>query len=500
MRNITVRCSVFLLTLFLLLNIIQVTTVNSKENVVLIEGAEVIATKSSGYSFLADPISKSFNTLFKYDESKYTKSMIRNIAISEVDFNLTGTINVNVIHINGSQVSNLPIKLENPPGTILVNATTDSNGKYAFEHLGLNDTYWIILVYEGVPYYKDFSFTNGSSAQLNIVVYETTRSDENIVVNAYQVLIQTSEDLLIVSEYITYENVGINVFNNSRLSVWLPRDMHDFSSSIMDCCIQVYEEGAIFDPMDPIMPGQKYSLSMSYYLDVVSSDYVFIKKIEYNTEAFHLFVEDIGDIQEIRAPGLENQGTVTLDDIEHTFFMGSDLEAGIYLAVNLVGVGPSFDFMNQLVGIILVSMIPAFLVSYSIIRRKSKGKTSVEDLEAKKRAIFNKIIQLESDYESGDISENSFENLRSKYRKRVIELMQLIDESKSHQSQSQQHLSDQRIEEKSLLSTLEKVEEDFKKGLISEEGYQKIKAVYEKRRIKVLEEIRKSEETPNNGE
>jgi hypothetical protein len=484
----------------MLINITQVTTVNSKENMILVEGEEFIATKNSGYTSLINPISRSFNTLFEYDEPTYTKPIIRNVATSEVDFNLTGSLNVNVIHINGSQISNLPIKLENPPGIIVVNATTNSNGEYAFEHLGLNDIYWVTFVYEGVPYYTYFSFTNESSAHLNIVVYETTRSDEDIVITAYQVLIQTSENLLSVSEYLTYENVGINVFNNSRLSVWVPREMHDFSSSIMDCCIQVYEESVIFDPMDPIMPGRQYTMFMSYYLDVVSSDYMFIKKIEYNTEAFHLFVEDKGDIQEIRAPGLENQGTVTLDDIEHTFFMGSNLESGISLGVNLVGVGPTFDFMNQLVGIILVSMIPTFIVSYSIIRRKRKGKTLVEDLEVKKREIFKKIIQLESEYESGDISKNSFENLRSKYRKSVIELMQLIDESRSQQSQSQEHLSDQRIEEKLLLSTLEKVEEDFKKGLISEEGYQKIKAVYEKRRIEVREEMRKSEETPNNGE
>jgi hypothetical protein len=134
------------------------------------------------------------------------------------------------------------------------------------------------------------------------------------------------------------------------------------------------------------------------------------------------------------------------------------------------------------------------------MRGKRMGKASTEDLESKKRGIFKKIIQLESDYEAGDVSENRYENLRSKYRKRVMQLMQLIDESRLHQSQSQQYLLEQRIEERSLMSTLEKLEEDFKNGLISEEGYQKIKAMYEKRMIKVIEEIRKLEETTNNGE
>lgn len=246
MNDITIRRLVFLLTLFVLINIAQITTVNSKENIVLVEGTETIATKSSGYTFLANPINKSLNTFLEYDESKYIQPMTENIATSEVDLNLTGILNVNIIHINGSQVSNLPIKLENQLGTIVVNATTNSNGKYVFDYLGLNDTYWISLVYEGVPYHKGYSFTNGSSAQLDIMVYEATRSDEDIVITAHQVLIQTSENLLSVHEYLTYENDGIKVFNNSRLIVWFPQEIRDFSSSIMDCCIQIFEDGAVF--------------------------------------------------------------------------------------------------------------------------------------------------------------------------------------------------------------------------------------------------------------
>ena len=463
MKNTTRRLSVFFLALLVLINIAQVTTVNSTETVAVVDGTE-------------------------------------NIATSEVDVNLTSILNVNITHVNGSQISYLPIKLENQLGTIVLNATTNSNGKYTFENLGLNDTYWVSFDYEGVPYYKGHSFTNGTSAQLDMMVYETTRSDEDIVITAHQVLIQTSENLLSVHEYLTYENDGIKVFNNSRLIVWFPQEVRDFSSSIMDCCIELYEDGAIFDPMDPIMPGQQYFMSMSYYLDATSADYTFRKRTDYITKAFHLFVADNEDIKVTSASGLTDQGPITLQDIAHTFYTGFDLEAGIFLGINFDGLVSSFDFMSQLGGIILISMIPTFFVSYSIIRGKRMGKASTEDLEGKKREIFTKIMQLESDYKAGDVSENRYENLQSKYQKNVMQLMQLIDESRLHQSQSQQYLLEQRIEERSLLSTLEKLEEDFNKGLISEKGYQKIKANYEKRRTKVMEEIRKSEETTNNGE
>jgi hypothetical protein len=484
----------------MLVNIVQVPTVNGEENEVIVEVGEFSTTKRNEHKFLVFPVSGSFNTFLKHDESKYAKQGIVNSVISGVNFNPTSILHVNVINVNGTPVSNLSITLENLLGTIIGNATTDNDGKYEFNHLSINETYHVSFVYEGVPYFKEFSFTNESLAQLNFVIYETTRSDEDIVINSHQVFVQIGGGFLSVSEYVLYQNIGLTVFNNSRLSVWLPQGMRDFSSSIMECCIQVKEGGAIFDPMDPIMSGQQYDMWMNYHIDVDSSAYMFGKTVDYSTQTLHLFVENKGDIQATVASELEKQGTVTIDDKEHTFFLGSDLEAGINLTVNLDGFTFPSTLMNQIVGMILISMTTTFLVSYPIIRERRDGKASVEDLEMKKRAIFRKTVQLDSDYASGDISQKKYERLKSKYRKHVIHLMQQIDKTKIHQPQSKQSLSDQQIEEQALHSTLEKLEEDVKKGLVSKEGYEKIRALYETYKIKEKEALRKLKEKSNEGE
>ena len=409
-------------------------------------------------------------------------------------------MDVNVLSIDGSPVSNLSILLENPLGTIILNATTDNDGKYSFKYLDQNDTYRIFLTYEGVQYFKEFSFTNESLAQLNFMVYETTRSDEDIIINSHQVIVQRGAGFFSVSEYLLYQNIGETVFNSSRLSIRLPLEMYGFSSSIMDCCILVEAGDVEFDPMDPIMPGQQYEMWLEYYIDVDSSEYMFRKTVDYSTQAIHFFVESNEDFQAPIASKLENLGLVTIDEKEHTFFFGTDLEAGFNINVNVAGFSSPSNFITQIGGIILISMTTTFLVSFPIIRGRRARKASVEDLEMKKRAIFRKTVQLDSDYASGDISQKKYDGLKSKYRKRAIRLMQRIDETKILQSHSKQSLLDQRLEEQVLNSTLQKLEEDLKKGLVSKEGYNKIKVLYETRRIKVLEKIRKLEEKANDGD
>ena len=325
MRNFVGKWSLICLALLMLINVAQVRTVYSEENEVIFEVGGILSTKRSESEFLVFPVTGLFNTFSEDDESNYHEQEIANSAILGVNFNLTGILDVNVLSIDGSPVSNLSILLENPLGTIILNATTDNDGKYSFKYLDQNDTYRIFLTYEGVQYFKEFSFTNESLAQLNFMVYETTRSDEDIIINSHQVIVQRGAGFFSVSEYLLYQNIGETVFNSSRLSIRLPLEMYGFSSSIMDCCILVEAGDVAFDPMDPIMPGQQYDMWLNYYIDADSSEYMFRKTVDYSTQAIHFFVETNEDFQAPIASKLENLGLVTIDEKEHTFFFGTDL-------------------------------------------------------------------------------------------------------------------------------------------------------------------------------
>ncbi len=174
MRNIRVKLSLICLALLILINIAQVLSVNSEKNEAIINVGATITTTRNEYEFPDFPASGLVNTFLDDDESTSSIQGTANIASLDDNFNITGILDLNVLSANGSSVSNLSISLENPLGTIIVNATTDNDGNYVFKDLDQNETYQIFLVYQGVPYFKDFSFTYGSLVQLNFLVYETT--------------------------------------------------------------------------------------------------------------------------------------------------------------------------------------------------------------------------------------------------------------------------------------------------------------------------------------
>jgi hypothetical protein len=213
-------------------------------------------------------------------------------------------------------------------------------------------------------------------------VYHTTQSTDDIRITSNQVIIQAHDGSIEVSENVFYENIGITVFNNSRLTIQLPRIRRDLSTSIMDCCIQFTEGGATFDPMDPILPGEQHRIWTHYFIDTPSSDHVFNKQAEYNIISFHLFVENTGTLNVTNASQLENGGTITLSETHYTFFVGSNFEVGSNISVKLVGLPSPRTFLNQTTGIIAIALAPiCFLVAYLIGRRKRNAVPHIDNLE-----------------------------------------------------------------------------------------------------------------------
>jgi hypothetical protein len=329
-----------------------------------------------------DERSEIYTSLINSHEPVSNNNLVETIASTSIIKNDTGIIRGTVVHVNGTPVSNWSINLESPPGTIFLNDTSDIAGTYAFNHLSLKATYRVSLTYEGVTYLTNSSFINGTINHHNFTVYPTTQNTDDIRITSNQVVIQAHDGSIEVSENIFYENIGLTVFNNSRLNIHLPPIRRDLSSSIMDCCIQFHEGGATFDPMDPILPGEQHRIWTNYFIDTPSSDYVLIKQAEYNITSFHLFVKNTGTLNVTNASQLENGGTITLSETPYTFFVGSNFEAGSNISVTLGGLPASHTSLNQTTSIIVIALAPiCFLVAYLISRRKRIAVPNINDLE-----------------------------------------------------------------------------------------------------------------------
>jgi uncharacterized membrane protein len=257
--------------------------------------------------------------------------------------------------------------------------------------------------------------------------------------------------------------------------------------------------------MDPIKPGGIFQVWIKYKIKVSWSEALFKRRIDYDTDSFYFFFEDAARVDIRSTTGLISKGTVNVGKTNYNLLVGSNLEAGTYINVRLSGPASSQEFGWQImIGTILLA-IPAGYYMTSILA-KTKREPSIEDLEAEKLALFEKIAKLESDYNAGNIPKEEYERLKSEYKRRAIEVIRKIDKSKAKDSHKKPSIPTSRLlrdlyaEEKALTSTLEKLKADFESGLVSEEGYRRVKARLEDRRIKVREKIEKLERAAGKSE
>ncbi len=412
----------------------------------------------------------------------------------------TGKIHGQVTLIN-DPLPNQTVSLSKLQDNTLIgiaNATTDNNGNYAFENLTVEENYQVSFVFQGVLYSMEVNFKNQTSIQIDFAVYETTTSDADIKIRWIDILIKLEEGHLRIFENIFYINAGLHVFNNSLLKAWLPSGAYGFKTSVMDCCIQRIGGEVLFDPMMPIKPNGTHSMWMDYNL-ITSSQRQFEKKLAYDTEQFYLIVENKHEVTAEITAGLVNKSRITeVDNVEYTVFNGVNLKANSTVILKFTGLATPQNYAPIFLWVIIPLILGMSFLTYPIIRKRAyEKKTSSIDLEAKKLMLFEAIAKLDSEYATGKISKEKYEKLKSKHKKKIIAMIQQIEKSKATQLTStdlhSQILTELHAEEQALISTLHRLDLDFKKGLVSAESYRKMKSKFEHRRAEVVKKIKKLE-------
>jgi 5-hydroxyisourate hydrolase-like protein (transthyretin family) len=417
----------------------------------------------------------------------------------------TGKIHGQVTLINKPLANQTVLlsKMQNNTLLLIANVTTDKNGNYTFENLALEETYLVSLIFQGVPYNKEVNFENQTSVQIDFTVYETTTSDADMKIRMIHLIIKLEEKHLRILEDAVYINAGLKVFNNSRLKAWLPSDIYGFKTSVMDCCVQQFEDNVLFDPMDPIKPNDKYSMWMEYNIEISSSEQQFEKKLAYDTEQFYLIIENKSGVTAEITSGLVNKSRIIEEgNVEYTVFNGTDLKANSTIVVRFTGLLAPKNYGLLFLWLIIPLILGIGFFTYPIVRKStSEKKTLLHDLEAKKLMLFEAIAKLDSEYAAGKISKEKYEKLKSKHKKKVIEIIQQMEKGKGTQLtppvSPSPILTELYAEEQALISTLHKLDLDYKKELVSAESYRKMKSKFEHRRAEVVKKIKKLEKTEN---
>lgn len=425
-----------------------------------------------GYEFGNLTLGGKFLVELMYGGVYHLKPVTAEDEAVEADFNLTGTVAVTVVDEDGAGVPGLEIRLINKLGYNVANSTTDLDGAGGFSHLDVEEPYIVAFTLQGIPYSNVFRFKNSTSARVDFRLLSATTSDEEIEAYMHHLIVDVEDGHLKVLEAITYRNMGDEVFNNSWLRVWLPPEAVDLSTEIMDCCLQVTEEGIRFDPMEPIFPGEQYETSLSYRLKIRSSSLVLQKKIHYDTETLYIFIKKTSGIKAENVTGLKYEGERTLGGQGYLIFKGSGLQRGSMAVVKLRGLMSITDIIMStpiLWAAILLAAPSTFLLYYLKVQRAGEVEEPAEerpkpprtplvpgpeaprregpdavheaeigdqltpeeiaDLRAEERAFEAILERIASDHERGQLSERAFERLISRYEGRLKRARERLERS-----------------------------------------------------------------------
>ena len=335
----------------------------------------------------------------------------------------------------------------------------------------------------------------------------------------HHVIVEMEGEYLSVWEGITFGNLGDQIFNNSWLKIWLPPEAEEIDSDVMDCCVQNTDEGILVDPMDPIFPAGAWETKVEYTIKAKSSKQILTARMEYDTHSFLFLIENVPGITLESPVGLTYDSERNLGGTDYIIYRGIDLTAGETVSVQFKGLVSWTDVLMRSpwvwAGGLLVIPV-AFLVYFFVLKKDdgseepeqrtvaasnetsgtprsmeeespSADESSIEDLEAERNALRSVLDKIEKDHREGELSDEAYRSLKSRYRDNLEEI-----EAGLQSPPSDDEREDLMAEVSAIGSVLEKIASDHDKGLLSERAYNRLRKKYEERLAEVRAKLGKS--------
>jgi hypothetical protein len=497
-----------------------------------VEGVEVVVNMAMGETYVPitntstdsegvfeifeDFFGNTFLIEFEYGGILHLDYFVSTNETYRVDYDLAGSVEYVVLDLEGQGIEGLHVNLVNKIGYTVGHVETDSSGKGRFEGLNLRDPFVIAFNYAGVPYSESFDLVNSTIASVEMQLFEITTSDENIDAYMHHLIIELDGEYLSIWEGFTFRNLGDQIFNNSWIKIWLPPEAEEVTSDVMDCCVQNTDEGIVVDPMDPIFPNGTFETNVEFKIKAKSSKQVLTTRMEYDTPSFLYLIKSMPGVIIENPVGLTFDSERDLGGTDYIIYRGTALAAGETVSVQFTGLVSWTDALmrNQIVWAGGLLIAPVALLVYFFVLKKDGGskepeqpqatfirkasdslesedepptadESSIEDLEAERKALISVLEKIEEDYHKGEIPKDAYRSLKSRYRDNLEEI-----EAELGTSQPDEEQEDLKAEESALRSVLEKIASDHDKGLLSKRAYNRLKDRYEERLDEIREMLR----------
>jgi hypothetical protein len=320
-------------------------------------------------------------------------------------------------------------------------APLDDAGRFSFEGLetGPSVKYLPSVEYGGTLYFaRPLSLSGQQRQSVEITVYESTRTPQWIAFERSNLLIQgIATDRLDVMEMGALANAGDRTYlgpeapagvASPTLRFWLPSGAYDLApqAGFLPNDVSVGQGG--FTTSSPVTPG-RHQLAYGYSLGFAGDRLELVKRLEYPTLNFNLYVPDIG--LRVESAQLAPVGPAELGGQRFVVYSAQSLPAGTQLQVRLIGLPSSAPSGQALVWSVLgLGCVVLGIGVYAVYRRRvvadspGGGGESIEKdpLELERMRLLLALASLDERYEQGDLTVEEYRSERERGKRRLVAL------------------------------------------------------------------------------
>jgi hypothetical protein len=343
-------------------------------------------------------------------------------------------------------------------GTATDSATTrtDASGDFSFTGLDTSGliTYAVYTHFDGGLFATPaISFSSGSTQQVTLDVYNTTKSFADVRVVSTAILVSQanqSKGLLPVGVLETFDNTGTTAYvadgatstsgPPNLLRFWLPSSAEDLTLGAGFSGLKVIQVETGFGALTTVPPGQS-AYAFAYSLPYSGRTLNLPFKAEYPSDqvsvllppSFKVLGADFAGEPNVKANGQTYQ-VVSAKNIT----ANSEISLHI-LQLPLAGVGPDFQFYQLvLLGVLLLLLllgfsflylrrgalavtfgwVPATLLSSTRLQSRQKSQQ-----EAERKRLLRALISLDERRAAGALTEGSYLRHRDRVRAELRPLL-----------------------------------------------------------------------------
>jgi len=313
---------------------------------------------------------------------------------------------------------------------------TDAGGKFTFEGLstGIDYSYEVSLTFQRAEYLGErLAFIEGETIKsIEILVYDSTISDDGIRIEAAHTVIHSNDGILNVEEFSILVNetdrtyIGETELNmqgdRETLRFSLPPEATDLELSfgLMKCCVVSDGEG-FYDTM-AVLPGKKEIL-YSYHVYYESGEYIFSRRMDYPTEDYAFLVE--GENIVITSDSLVLNEMLSTEGARYNYLTGEGFFPGEIIQVRLSNL-PEARGRGLIIWAVLTLIVLGSGFSFVYLRKnRIPQPVSPENTQEQiKQELLTRLAQLDDDFEDGKIAEEDYRKLRTEVKMHLIDFMQ----------------------------------------------------------------------------